>query len=125
MEIAPEPMRAIAIRVRDSHSSNWCDRPRFSHTAKKYRGHVFSDYSDGDHQCVLESAEFADEFPNATGLSPVIKYYTCEMLDPEQSTTPKTMKFKTEGQISTSRPYNLEHWDHFLFDLVIPMVKGT
>lgn len=124
LEIMPERMREIAFRIRNSNGNNWCDRPRFSHEALRYRNHVFSDYSDGVGECVMDSSEFIDEFPNATGFSPIIKYFTCDNLDPSESTRPKTMRFKHEGQISTSQSYNFEHWDHFLFDLVLPIIRG-
>jgi len=124
LEITTDQMRELAMRVRNSHENNWCDRPRFSHEAGRYHGHVFHDYSNGVGECVLDSAEFEDEFPNATGLSPIIKYFQCENLDPIESARPKTMRFKHEGQISTSASYNFEHWDYFLFDLVLPIIRG-
>lgn len=123
MEIPPDPMLEIGRRVRDSHNGNWCERPRFSHGLLPYNGHVFSDYANGDFNCIFDTVEFINEFPNATGFSPIIKYHMCEMLDPDVDNKPKTMRFKHEGQISTSKSYNFEHWDHFIFDLVVPVLR--
>ena len=125
LEIAPEPMLRIARRVRDSREDNWCERPRFSHEAERYHGHVYNDYADGDFNCIFDTAQFIDEFPNSTGFSPIIKYHSCDMLDPHADNRPKTMRFKHEGQISTSQPYNFENWDRFIFELVVPLLRGN
>lgn len=125
LEIPPDPMEKIARRVSNSYEKNWCDRPRITHGAQRYKKrYAFHDYSYGDHNCILETAEFKTEVINSTGISPIVKFFKCEKLDPDISTQPKTMRFKHEGQISTSKNYNFEHWEYFLFDLVIPIIKG-
>ena len=122
LKIEPESMLRIAKKVRDSHKDNWCMRPRFSHEAQPYNDHVYNDYANGGTNCIFNTAEFTDEFPNCTGFSPVIKYHSCDMLDPQIDVKPKTMRLKHEGQISTSRSYDFENWDRFIFELVIPLL---
>ncbi len=122
-EISPEAMFKIAKKIRNSSTKNWCDRTRMSHMAQRYQEHTFTDYSDGRGNCVMDNSRFQIEFDNCTGFSPIIKYFKCPNLDPDLSSKPKTMKFKHEGEISTSRSYNFEHWDYFLFNLIIPIVN--
>lgn len=124
LEIPPKKMYKLGLRIRNSFNGNWCDRPRFSHGATKYKGHVFHDYSNGDGNCAFDSTGFKDELDHSTGFSPIIKIFKCEKLDPIVSNKPKTIKFKQEGQISTSQPYDFEYWEDFIFNLVIPTVKN-
>ncbi len=124
LEISPEKMKKIGLFVRNSNKKNWCDRPRFSHDAGKYKGHVFHDYSNGIGDCVFEDKDFNSEFDHTTGFSPIIKYFMCKNLDPDVSTTPKTMRFKHEGQISTSKHYDFEDWEDFVFHVIIPIMKS-
>ena len=124
LEIPPDKMYEVGLRVRDSFDDNWCDRPRFSHGATAYDGHVFHDYSNGDGNCAFDATTFRAELDNCTGFSPVIKFFKCEKLDPVQSNKPKTIKFKHEGQISTSKPYDFEDWEDFIFNLVVLIIKS-
>ncbi|MHB8602015.1 MAG: hypothetical protein ACYC6W_09670 [Nitrosotalea sp.] len=125
LEIPPEKMLKIGLKVRDSHKKNWCERPRFSHDAGAYKGHVFHDYANGDFNCIFETKEFNDEYEYTTGFSPIIKYFMCNNLDPNISTKPKTMRFKHEGQISTSKHYGFQDWQDFVFNLLLPIIKST
>ena len=123
-EISPKAMLKIAKKVRSSYSKNWCDRTRMSHTAQRLDGHTFTDYSDGPGNCVMDNPKFQRAFDNCTGFSPIIKFFKCVNLDPDLTSKSKTIKFKHEGEISTSRSYNYEYWDYFLFDLIIPVVNA-
>jgi hypothetical protein len=122
LEIPPDKMLKLGLKVRNSSKGNWCDRPRFSHESGKFNGHVFHDYSNGVGNCVFETDDFKQELKNSTGFSPIIKFFKCEKLDPDTSNKPKTIRFKHEGKISTSLPYDFEYWEYFIFDLVIPIV---
>jgi hypothetical protein len=124
LEISPDKMYALGLRVRNSYEGNWCDRPRFSHGATKYNGNTFHDYSKGDGNCAFDAPEFQDELDHCTGFSPIIKIFKCEKLDPSISNKPKTIKFKHEGQISTSKPYDFEDWEDFIFNLVVPSITN-
>lgn len=123
LEILPDKMYKLALRVRKSYKKNWCDRPRFSHENRKYDGHVFNDYSNGLGNCVFDSKKFAAELKNCSGFSPIVKFFKCEKLDPNLTNKPKTIKFKQEGQIATSQPYDFEDWEDFIFNLVVPSIK--
>lgn len=124
LELSPENMLKIGLRVRDSYKKNWCARPRFSHDAGTYKGHTFHDYANGDNNCIFETKEFLDEYEYTTGFSPIIKYFMCKNLDSDISSRPKTMRLKHEGQISTSKHYDFEDWEDFIFNVVIPILKG-
>jgi len=122
--IKPDSMLEIALVVRDSHEKNWCDRPRFSHIRTRRTPHVFHDYSDGPGNCVLETKEFKSEFGDCIGFSPIIKYKKCSYLDPNETRTSKTIRFKHEGQISTSTSHEFEYWEFFIFDCMLKIMKN-
>ena len=119
-EISKSKMKTVCKNIiLKANEGNYCERPRITHGNKKFQGHSFHDYSNGVGKCTMNTKEFDKEFPNATGISPILKVKYCPYLMDESVSGYKTIRFKKEGTIYFSGSAYPSEWLVFLSKTIL------